>query len=272
MVRKHYSGCKVRKHHKKGYPCSISLVLYRERWRPTSWSLAPCEGHPTRCALLRVGLQRSRVGRVLITALPKSLRPWPYHQLLITPSLPGIESHFLICQHSSICSHFLTQILSNDLGFGGRRGGYMLLKGRQNSAPAKPDHFCKTEEQWDVLFCQQIWEVSNPWDRIRCSQNIVSDCTINELLFNISFSPYCSRHGTKALVMVPFKPCGGDRITNICNTHHCSITNAHLFINFKCPVWFFSEALALYSTLLDRGTTYVDFCCKHKHQHLKSGI
>lgn len=96
---------------------------------------------------------------------------------------------------------------------------------------------------------------------------LMSSCSI--FLFTILLKAWY-----QTLVMVPLKPCGGDRITNIHNTRHSNITNTHLFINFKCPVWFFflSEALALYSTLLDKGTTYVDFCCKHKQQHLKSGM
>lgn len=76
MLRKHYLDCKVyhsvvRKRYKKDYPCSISLVLYSEYWRPTSCSFALGEGHHMHCVLLRVRLQRSRVRRVLITAHPK---------------------------------------------------------------------------------------------------------------------------------------------------------------------------------------------------------
>lgn len=112
---------------------------------------------------------------------------------------------------------------------------YIYIKVRQICAPTKSDNFCK-QKQLEVLFCQQIWGVSNLRQDLIQPEHCV--CTINELLFNISFSPYCSRHGTKALVMVPFKPCGGDRITNIYNTHHSSITNTHLFIIFKCPIWF----------------------------------
>lgn len=109
------------------------------------------------------------------------------------------------------------------------------------------------------------------------AENIVSDCTISELLLNISFSPYCSKRGNEAEVMVSVKPCGEDRITTTCNSHHCSITNTRLCINFKCPIWFsflkllLVEASALHSTLIDRRTTDVDFWYKHKHQHLKPG-